>query len=227
MSTLGMALVLVLRTYDLAGVPAPEMANAAQATVTVLARANIAVSWISCPRQSAGPHDRRCDEAHQPSELIVRIITGLAGSTSATLADSYVDIDGALGTFATVYVDRVRRLAATSHIDPGTLMGRVIAHEIGHLLSGTAAHSTTGLMRPAWSASMLRHDGPWAWMFSTAEAARLRARLEQRQTVSTVVRAGLIEALPPTQSPCQKRLGLTCVDAVPDGVRSIHWRHRP
>jgi hypothetical protein len=186
MHTVGLALVLVLRTYDLFGIPQPEMAGAQRAAAAVLGRAGISVSWIACRPAPMGAQDSACAEARQPAELIVRLLAAPANSTTTALADARIDTEARLGTFATVFVDRIRKLAAASDLDSGTLMGRALAHEVGHLLFGSSAHSVTGVMRPAWSASTLRRQGDWAWTFSDDEADRLRTSLRERVTLVAV-----------------------------------------
>ena len=51
------------------------------------------------------------------------------------------------GVLATIFVDSVELIASLSEIDATLLLGRAIAHELGHLLLGTNAHSVRGLMR--------------------------------------------------------------------------------
>jgi hypothetical protein len=208
-SGVALALVLVLRTYDMVGLPRHEIATAQRVASTVLGRARVDVSWLSCQRAGVPSHDSPCDEAHLPSELILRILDASAHPTNAALADANVDIDAAFGSFATLYVDRIRNLAAASGVDFGTLMGRAIAHEVGHLLLGTSSHAATGLMRAVWSSPMLRHDGDWAWTFSGTEADGLRRKLRERIALAASVQSDLIETLPPIR-PCPKLPGLAC-----------------
>ena len=61
------------------------------------------------------------------------------------------------------------------------LLGRAIAHEIGHLLLDTNQHASTGLMRATWSRSELRRDKPADWHFLGDEADTMRTALATRQ----------------------------------------------
>src|SRR5439155_10444253 len=54
------------------------------------------------------------------------------------------------------------------------LLGRVVAHEVGHLLLGTTAHSATGLMRARWNDEEARRDHPMDWLLSWADARQVR-----------------------------------------------------
>jgi hypothetical protein len=58
----------------------------------------------------------------------------------------------------------------------GTLLGRTIADELGHLLLGTNAHGSHGLMRDVWSAAEVRGDRDWDWTFVPADAETIRLR---------------------------------------------------
>ena len=52
---------------------------------------------------------------------------------------------------ATVFYDRIERFKDSSEIDLATVLGHAIAHEIGHVLLGTTAHSPAGIMKARWS----------------------------------------------------------------------------
>lgn len=60
-----------------------------------------------------------------------------------------------------------------------TLLGRAIAHEMGHLLLGSAEHARAGLMRALWSHDELRGMKPAHWEFSPREASQMRHTLKQ------------------------------------------------
>lgn len=67
--------------------------------------------------------------------------------------------------------------------------GRAIAHELGHILLGTAKHSALGLMRAKWTEHELRRGLPIDWMFSRDERQAMRgglsARLRQLRPATT------------------------------------------
>jgi hypothetical protein len=48
------------------------------------------------------------------------------------------------------FYERILDVATILGVDPGLLLGHVIAHEMGHLLLPYDAHSQTGLMRAGW-----------------------------------------------------------------------------
>lgn len=171
---------IVVRSYNTVGVPLPLL-DRAEATVNeLLQEAGIDSRWRNCRTQS-GPSSQStdsCADVLNASEVIVRIVrTPRVITDVEVLGYSHVDAYRRQGTLATVFADRIRALAAALRSDEGTLLGRAIAHEVGHLLLGTHEHSETGLMRGAWN-TVSRHQ--FDWLFSSAEATRMRASLAAR-----------------------------------------------
>ena len=57
------------------------------------------------------------------------------------------------------------------------MIGRVVAHEIGHWLLRARDHSTTGLMRAHHTTDALADPGREGFGLAPADVARLRAAL--------------------------------------------------
>ena len=98
------------------------------------------------------------------------------------MGNSLVTVVGE-ATFATVFIDRVRAVARGAGVSERQLLGRAIAHEIGHLLLNTNTHAATGLMRATWSVAELRRHRDDDWQFDAEEAEMIRAAVVRR-TVS-------------------------------------------
>src|SRR5262245_1106430 len=171
---------IVVRSYNTIGIPLPILDRAQSTLAELLREAGIDSSWRNC-RTTGGPSSESrdpCGDVLNPSEVIVRIVrTSRAITDVGVLGYSHVDPYRRQGTLATVFADRVRLLAAALRVDEGTLLGRAITHEVGHLLLGTLEHSEAGLMRGAWNTTGRRRSD---WFFSSAEATRMRAGLEAR-----------------------------------------------
>jgi hypothetical protein len=78
-------------------------------------------------------------------------------------------------------------------------LGRVLAHEIGHVLLGAPYHTAYGLMRPAYQAQELASIDRRPFELTCGDIARLHSRLEiltgaggaaDRQAVGTLADAG-------------------------------------
>ncbi len=177
-------LPLVVRTYDSAGLPSRMLDHARQSAGITLAAVGIDPIWRPC-------HASACLGKPKPHEVEIRIVKATALSERGSLGFAAVDVDERRGTLATVYLDRVEALAAQAGVDAGDLLGRAIAHEIGHLLLGTADHSRAGLMRATWTSSELHRGSPLDWLFRPREVEemrrRLAARVEQRPVEESVL----------------------------------------
>jgi hypothetical protein len=172
---------LVIRTYSQVPVAQSEMDRARTSAVDSLDRAGVAVIWLDCT--AARPHGQALDPCAVPlgaREVVVRILRAGASSTPNSLGFAYVDVDRGRGVLATVYADRVRTLAASADVDPGSLIGRTMAHEVAHLLLGTTTHSARGLMRGRWDESEVRRARQGDWWLSAGEGRSMRNELVWR-----------------------------------------------
>jgi len=170
---------LVVRSYNTIGVPLPMLDRAESTIAQLLREAGIDSKWRNC-RTTKGPSSQSTDlclDVTKASEVIVRLVRAPRAITDVeVLGYSHVDAYRGEGTLATVFVDRVRALATALRIDEGTLLGRAMTHEIGHLLLGTLDHAQQGLMRGHWSTDGRATD----WFFSITQAQRIQAALASR-----------------------------------------------
>ena len=170
---------LTVRTYDTFGVTTHDMTVAKNATAGILKGAGIDIRWRDC--SGVGQRTTRsrlaCDDPLGMREVIVRITHARSRTAANSLGDSMVDVQRETGAFATIYEDRVASMAALASFDAGTLLGRAMAHELGHLLLGSAVHSSSGLMRAYWNVEDLQHDVSRDWVVSAVEAADMRHHL--------------------------------------------------
>jgi hypothetical protein len=169
-------LPLVVRTYDSAGVAPRALEHAQDSARATLASIGIEPIWRPC-------HATLCVGKPPKPHLVeveIRLVNAPATAASGSLGYAAVDVEQHAGTLATVYVDRIVAMAAQSGADVGELIGRVVAHEIGHLMLGTAEHAPFGLMRATWTAAEIRRWMPLDWRFTVAQGAEMRLRLLSR-----------------------------------------------
>jgi hypothetical protein len=97
------------------------------------------------------------------------------GTTGSVLGSSTPSPAPSIAVF---YCD-VQQLAQLHVVRPETLLGFVIAHELGHLLLGPHAHTSHGLMRAVWTRTDVA-DGvaQGQFRFSATEGDRIRRRLQ-------------------------------------------------
>ena len=165
-----LALFVVVRMYDTPGIPADTVAAARATAGQILRNANIDLRWRDCP----------CERMVGPVELVMRLAVSTPESEPGSLGFSYVDVQKRAGTLGTVFTDRVHALAQAARADEGELLGRAMAHEIGHLLLGTHDHARTGLMRGQWTSIELAKNQATDWMLTSDDSARIRKALNIR-----------------------------------------------
>ena len=168
---------VVIRYYK-NSVGAEEFGAARRLAGHILDRAGITVVWLRCGG-TPDPIAPECARVPGRNELILQVVPASDMNSTMhrqSLGFSLIDQDRATGTVATVYADRVAALAGAVGATRHTVLGRAMAHEIGHLLMGTCGHSARGLMRAIWSRAELRRNAPEDWVFSDEDATRLAAR---------------------------------------------------
>ena len=181
----GQAQGVLVRTYSNCCLPAEELRQAQARAAAVLADADIAVTWLNCwdgDREAAGASPR-C-RASVGGDLVLRLQRATTGSSDryVSLGFSLVVPDG-VPFLATVYADLVESVARRANVDATTVLGRAIAHEIGHLLLNTNSHPEAGLMRAGWSQKELRRNAADDWRFLGVERTKMQASIAARQRI--------------------------------------------
>ena len=178
---------IVIRIYDAFGLPAAEISTIRQIAGAILGSTHTRITWRECrPQNSRGEEGDTCADTLPPLEVVVRLVTGPSARGGPTvLGESLVDREIAKGTLSTVFADRVTTVARQVGLPRAVLLGRALAHEVGHLLLGTTTHTQTGLMRADWSAVALRSGTNQDWTFSPDQAARIGQALLARTALPT------------------------------------------
>lgn len=173
----------IVRVYADAALD-PERRRAALETATrIIENGGVTVEWRDC---SDGT-DTSCQVPARTRTLVLRIVSGrdrpaepAAGADTDTgpadlrLGTAVVDARTHTGTLATVYLDRVEAVAERLGMNVPRLLGRAMAHELGHLLLRTPGHSATGLMRAVWTQDELLQNRVQDWVFAGLDRQRLR-----------------------------------------------------
>lgn len=173
---------VVVRTFDNYGIPAGDLREARAYASAILNAAGINVTWLDCWQGGKAPADApvRCS---QPvgSDLVLRLQRAPAANRErfASLGFALVTPD-ALPFLATVFADLAEGVARRAGVSSRPVLGRAIAHEIGHLLLNENTHSKDGLMRAAWSQAELRKNSGAVWQFQDEEAETMRAAARLR-----------------------------------------------
>jgi hypothetical protein len=201
-----LAAMVMIRTYNYMQVPADDIARARATADRTFRQAGISLQWVDCwvPAPASPSVDRpassvdRAESAKagpssctQPlregTDFVLRLVsstppdaTNRSLSRTVAMGTALIDRDSRAGALTTVNPELVLKIARGSRVDFATLLGRAIAHEIGHLLLGHSRHSRQGLMRAIWSQDEIRGIRSADWRFSAAEAEQMRHGLAAR-----------------------------------------------
>ena len=162
---------ITVRVYETAGLPSALEQRAFAEAGALLRAAFVDVRWLEC---TGANHAPACDVPLGPSEFVLVIRKGgECPVISAALGKALVPHRGG-GVLATVYFGQVACLAMTTNADVAVLLGRVTAHELGHLMMQNPKHSPRGLMRERWTPHEVRRNHASDWAFTAADAAAMR-----------------------------------------------------
>jgi hypothetical protein len=177
---------VTVRIYDATGATDEDRRTSLDIARSIVSAASVELIWRTCNDAAAthggstlGRSKNFCELPLAPGELAVRLIRSGTVETSGRelpLGDALINTATGGGVLATIYIDRVDWLAGQTGVDRRALLGRAIAHELGHLLMATSTHAANGLMRPVWSQSEIRRRRKNDWTFRPGDIAAIKER---------------------------------------------------
>ena len=154
---------IVLHVTDYSHVP-PALLGRAQAEVAaVYGRIGVDVVWT-------GPVDSE-DDTHSFTVVILSRERGLKMIATDGVADNVMGLALKMARRSYVFEHRVREISAHNCLDYQKFLGKVLAHEVGHLLL-TNGHAADGIMQPSFQVRTNRSE----W-FTPTQGATIRAAL--------------------------------------------------
>lgn len=179
-----------IRIYDASLGPRAARAAAVEAASAIVNEAGVEADWRDCTDDGLASS---CQASREVRDVIVRIMPSAPGGlpfggsaiasrpnideSSLRLGLAIVDPGTRVGSMVTLYYDHVTTVARRAGIDVGELLGRALAHELGHLLLGISGHSPTGLMRAIWTDAELRANRQEDFLFAPLDRRRLQRDL--------------------------------------------------
>ena len=82
----------------------------------------------------------------------MRIVPHASKSSDGIFGVAFLTAEGT-GSYCDVFYDSVEELDRDWHVG-GTSIGDVMAHELGHLMLGSNAHSGRSIVYPSWRAML-------------------------------------------------------------------------
>ena len=128
----------VVRLDNLALVPAADLDFAESRAAAVFGRIGVRLTWVD--------EDAAFHEHLRPPFTVILINSGAQLLTRPAVVDALAFADPSVSR-AHVMCDRIEGLTAQSPRSAASLLGDVIAHELGHLMLPSPRHSARGIMR--------------------------------------------------------------------------------
>jgi hypothetical protein len=167
---------ITILVYNAAAVSPADLARSEQQAAMIFHEAGIKTTWIDC---SAGCVEAACHQIAGPNQFVLHIVPRGQTSTEAVFGVAFLGADGA-GKYTDVFYNRVEQMHRDFGSSRALLLGTVAAHEIGHLLLGSNSHSASGIMAAHWKAEELQRLGRGCLSFTSEQASRMRARIDEQ-----------------------------------------------
>jgi aspartyl protease len=168
---------ITVAIYDDVHLSQQVLADAENEAARVYQKAGVALSWIECKSSKAGVEpDLRCQDPPSETRLSLRIIPHASKSGDGIFGVAFLSAEGT-GAYSDVSYNSVEELDRDRHVGLARVLGHVMAHELGHLLLGSNAHSHEGIMCPRWHAGELHFASMGTLLFSEEQAQLMRDRL--------------------------------------------------
>jgi len=170
-------LKMSVRVDNNAGIAAKKLRFAESEAARIYAMAGIYLEWHECPVTArAQSADSVCAAPLTPSVLRLRIVDSakLMRIRSSSEASGYT-----IGDLVLVQLEYLQKLPTLSEYFRDLMLGRVIAHEIGHALLG-GGHSSQGIMQARWGTEQLKLRALSEMVFTLDQEKALQLAVKMR-----------------------------------------------
>lgn len=178
------AVTITLRVYDYVRVNRPRLLAAESEATEILAQAGLEARWVDCPTSQAELDNYPdCQSAWRATDFVLRVLPNAMVDSRTKWQEamgSTLECDDAGTCTSNIFYDRVSGIAEESSATLPVLLGRAMAHEIGHLLLGANSHSRTGIMRPFWAGQELSLNAQVYLLFTPEQSRQMKTRLAAR-----------------------------------------------
>ena len=179
------SLPIHIRIYNYAGIADGQLSAGQKIADHILGKAGIHTTWQDClPRIDQNRSTPSCDDDLSKVVLSVYLVERLERTFPSlhrnALGFSIIPKENEGATMAYVGYPRLCVLASSISFRAEELLGLAMAHELGHLLLGTNAHSNHGIMRATWRRRDLYARYWEEFEFTQEQTKRLRAAVLSR-----------------------------------------------
>jgi hypothetical protein len=178
----GMA-AITLRVYDYAHLSPSTLLAAEGEATRILAQADVDARWelwLGPPADGDSPiRQSACQANSYVLQIMPKAMVAALQESPDSLGFTLLSDTGE-SVMSSVFYDRISKLSSGPRAATPVLLGRVMAHEIGHLLLGAKAHSPSGIMRAHWSDQDFSMGGRADLFFTAEQSRRMKTRLAQQ-----------------------------------------------
>ena len=189
---------ITVLVYDYAHRQGNVTGSAERVVAAIFRNAGVKSVWVDCPLPPARAKSHSaCGKALGETDFVVKILTqSMAEKLSAAVEGDPLGFaipcrNPEHGCLLYIMYQRILDVVDSSmghqlilgRFGRDRVLGHVIAHELGHLLLGPKAHSSTGIMQGKWLFNDLVRITWGAYLLFTPSQAKLvRSQVIQRQT---------------------------------------------
>ena len=158
-----------VRVFNRAGIGRTEMRQAEAEAARVFRAAGVEIQWLDCQRMD-------CHQVPRANEFLLNIVPDGRTSTDFVFGVAFLGPNGE-GKYGDVFFRRIQAACAIDGRNLWRMLGTVIAHELGHLVLGSHAHSGAGIMMALWRDETLHHVEMGTLLFTKDQAVLMKARM--------------------------------------------------
>jgi len=177
---------IIVHVHDYVQVPQETLVRAEEVTSGILREAGVGVVWVNCnyviPAEERG---FKCAQQLSSMDLVMNIVDRIQllspNLREVAMGLAVVPLNGREGDLAYLSMHQAASVALESSVPLETTLGLGAAHELGHLLLGENAHTSSGLMKRRWGPSELEFGSHGKLLFTPKQSGRIRTNLLLRQ----------------------------------------------
>jgi hypothetical protein len=170
---------ITIRVFNYSQASPALLTRAEREAGRILGEAGLRIVWLEClTSPSATPLKGPCEKGLEASDLRLRVLSATVQKWFQPTVFGFT-IHPAL---ASVYYEHALRLAKSEYAgsEISTILGGVIAHELGHLLLSTNNHSRMGIMQACWHPDQVLQLMQGNLLFTSAQSKLMRENARRR-----------------------------------------------
>lgn len=167
---------VTIRIYSDVHIAPQTQGQAEQEAARIFHQAAIEITWIDCEAATTA-RDPRCHIAPDAKHLVIRIVAKASSAADFIFGMAFLSETDGYGVYSDVFFGSLEKLHQESGASLGRILGHVMAHEVGHLLLGSKAHTNIGIMQPHWYAEQLGAISRGSLFFTPEQATLMQKRL--------------------------------------------------